>query len=108
MKFQEQRRYPRIKPPKSVVVAWQSGTQRDVCYVDNLALGGLYVRTKKKVAVRSLVQIILDMPVGQVRGRAVVRRVGENHGMGIQIIAMDPEDRARLRQQLHELPPSST
>ena len=75
MKFQEQRRYPRIKPPKSVVVAWQSGTQRDVCYVDNLALGGLYVRTKKKVALRSLVQIILDMPVGQVRGRAVVPRV---------------------------------
>jgi hypothetical protein len=108
MNFQEQRRYPRVKPPKSVVVAWQSGTQRDVSYVENLALGGLYVRTKKKVALRSLVQILLDMPVGQVRGRAVVRRVGENHGMGIQIIAMDPEDRARLLQQLHELPPSSS
>jgi hypothetical protein len=108
MKYQEQRQYPRIKPPKSVVVAWQSGTQRDVNYVENLALCGLYVRTKKKVALRSLVQIILDMPVGQVRGRAVVRRIGENHGMGIQIIAMEPGDRARLRQQLHELSPSSS
>jgi hypothetical protein len=104
MKHPEQRQYPRIKPPKSVVVAWQSGTQRDVCYVENLGLGGLYVRTKKKIALRSPVQILLDMPVGQVRGRAVVRRVGEDHGMGIQIIAMDPEDRARLRQQLRELP----
>jgi hypothetical protein len=104
MKYQEQRQYPRIKPPKSVVVAWQSGTQRDVCYVENLGLGGLFVRTKKKVALRSLVKILLDMPVGQVRGRAVVRRLGEDQGMGIQIIAMDPEDRARLRQQLRELP----
>jgi hypothetical protein len=50
------------------------------------------------------VQILLDMPVGQVRGRAIVRRVAD-HGMGIQIIAMDPGDRARLRQQLRELPP---
>jgi PilZ domain len=106
MKYEEQRQHPRIKPPKSVVVAWQSGTQRDVCYVENLALGGLYVRTKKRVPLRSLVQILLDMPVGQVRGRAVVRRHGEDHGMGLQIIAMDPSDRARLRQQLRELPTS--
>jgi hypothetical protein len=52
------------------------------------------------------VQILLDMPVGQVRGRAVVRRLADQ-GMGIQIIAMDPGDRARLRQQLRELPPST-
>ncbi len=107
MKYQNQRQHPRVKPPKSVVVAWQSGTQRDVSYVENLCLGGLYVRTKKKVALRSLVQILLDMPVGQVRGRAVVRRLGEDHGMGIQIIAMDPGDRARLRQQLRDLLPAT-
>jgi PilZ domain len=104
MKHEDKRQHPRIKPPKSVVVAWQSGTLRDVCYVENLALGGLFVRTKKKVPLRSAVQILLDMPVGQVRGRAVVRRVADQ-GIGIQIIAMDPSDRARLRQQLRELPP---
>ena len=102
MKHAEQRQHPRIKPPKSVVVAWQSGTHRDVSYVENLALGGLYVRTKERIPLRSAVQILLDMPVGQVRGRAVVRRLAD-HGMGIQIIAMDPGDRARLRQQLREL-----
>jgi hypothetical protein len=91
----------------SVVVAWQSGTQREVSYVDDLAMGGLYVRTKKKVALRSLVKILLDMPDGQVRGRAIVRRVREQHGMGVQIIAMDPEDRARLFRQLRDLLPSS-
>jgi PilZ domain-containing protein len=106
MKHAEQRQHPRIKPPKSVVVAWQSGTHRDVCYVENLALGGLYVRTKQRIPLRSAVQILLDMPVGQVRGRAVVRRLAD-HGMGIEIIAMDPSDRARLRQQLRELNPSA-
>ena len=100
---QEQRKYPRLKPPKTVVVAWQSGVQRDVSYLDDVALGGLYVRTKKKVALRSLVQFLLDMPLGQVRGRAVVRRVSEHHGFGVQIIAMEQEDRARFFRQLKAL-----
>jgi hypothetical protein len=103
MSYPEQRQYPRVKPPKSVVVAWQSGVLREVSYVDNIGLGGLYLRTRKQVALRSLVQILLDMPVGQVRGRAVVRRINEAHGIGIQIIAMDQEDRARLFRQLKEL-----
>ena len=103
MSVTHERKYPRLKPPKTFVVAWQSGVQRDVSYVDNLGLSGLYLRTKKKVALRSLVQILLDMPLGQVRCRAVVRWVSEHHGMGVQIIAMDPEDRARLFRQLKVL-----
>jgi PilZ domain len=99
----EQRKYPRLKPLKSIVVAWQAGVLRDVSYVESLALGGMYLRTKKHIAMRSLVQILLDMPVGQVRGRAVVRRINAQHGIGIQIIAMDQEDRARLFRQIKAL-----
>ena len=107
MSVNEQRKHPRLKPPKSVVVAWQSGVQRDVSYVDNLGLSGLFLRTKKHVPLRSLVQILLDMPLGQVRGRAVVRWIKEQHGFGLQIIAMDQEDRARLFRQLKSLEESS-
>jgi hypothetical protein len=103
MSVPEQRKYPRVKPPKGVVVAWQSGVLRDVSRVDNLALGGLYLRTKKSIALRSLVKILLDMPLGQVRGQAVVRRISEQHGIGIQIIAMEQDDRARLFRQLKAL-----
>jgi putative N-acetylmannosamine-6-phosphate epimerase len=103
MDAQEQRKYPRIKPPKSVVVAWQAGLQRGVSYVESLGLGGMFVRTKIMVPLRSLVVILLDMPVGQVRGRAIVRSVREERGIGVQIIAMDPEDRARLKRQLQDL-----
>jgi hypothetical protein len=105
MSVAEQRRYPRIKPPKKLLVAWQSGMQRDVSYVESLALGGLFLRTKKKVAIRSLVQVLLDMPLGQVRGRAVVRRHQEHYGIAVQFIAMDPEDRGRLVRQIRELSP---
>jgi len=103
MSAPEQRKYPRLKPPKSVVVAWQSGIQRGVSYVESMALGGLFLRTKVALPLRSLVILLLDMPVGQVRGRAIVRRVQEAQGVAVQIIAMDPEDRARLQRQLLNL-----
>jgi hypothetical protein len=107
MTAHEQRKYPRLKPPNSVVVAWQSGMQRGVSYVESLGLGGMLVRTKTTIPLRSLVIILLDMPVGQVRGRAIVRRIHEEKGIAVQIIAMDPEDRARLQRQLKELEPAA-
>jgi PilZ domain-containing protein len=103
MSVVDQRTYPRIKPPTSVLVAWRSGIQRDVSHVDSLALGGLFFRTKKKVAIRGLVQILLDMPVGQVRGRGVVRWHQDHYGIAVQFIAMEPEDRGRLVRQLRDL-----
>jgi hypothetical protein len=108
MAAQEQRKYPRVKPPKSVVVAWQAGVQRGVSYVESLGLGGLFVRTKTMIPLRSLVVILLDMPVGQVRGRAIVRNVTTEKGIGVQIIAMDQEDRARLQRQLQDLIPATS
>ena len=106
MNAPDQRRYPRTKPPKSVVAAWQAGTQRGVSFVESLGVGGLFVRTKERVPLRCLVQILLDLPVGQVRARAVVRRVRDGQGMAVQFIAMDPTDRARLFQQMNALLPA--
>jgi hypothetical protein len=76
---------------------------RDVSYMDSLALGGLFIRTRHPVPLRSAVQLLLDTPAGQVRGRAIVRRVDERHGMALQIIAMDPGDRALLHRELRDL-----
>ena len=99
----DQRKYPRVKPPRSFLVAWESGLTRDVSYVDSLALGGLFVRTKRPVPPRSSVLLLLDTPAGQIRGRAIVRRVQEKTGMALQIIAMDPGDRALLSRELRDL-----
>ena len=99
----EQRYYPRVKPPNTVVAAWQAGTRRGVSFLDSLSVGGLFLRSKEAVPLRCLVQILLDFPLGQVRCRAVVRRVTANRGFGVQFIAMDPSDRAKLFAQVNEL-----
>jgi hypothetical protein len=97
------RKYPRVRPPRSFVVAWRSGMTRDVSYMDSLALGGLFIHTRHPMPLRSGVQLLLDTPAGQVRGRGIVRRVDERHGMALQIIAMDPSDRALLHRELRDL-----
>ena len=100
---QEQRYYPRVKPPRSVVAAWQAGTHRGVSYLDSLSVGGFFVRTREILPLRCLIKILLDLPVGQVRCRAIVRYARENHGVGVQIISMEPTDRARLFEQVRLL-----
>jgi len=99
----EQRKYPRVTPPKSIVAAWQVGTQRGVSFLESLSVGGLFVRTKEALPLRSLIQVLLDLPVGQVRCRGIVRRTAAPRGVAVQIIAMDPTDRARLFAQMTEL-----
>jgi hypothetical protein len=47
------------------------------------------------------------MPLGQVRGRGVVRRHQEHYGIAVQFIAMDPEDRGRLLRQIRDLTTSA-
>jgi Tfp pilus assembly protein PilZ len=99
----EQRRYPRAVPPRSVRVAWQSGTRRTVSYMASLALGGLFVLTQQPVPIRSSVKVLLDLPLGEVRARGVVRRITPSRGMGIEFIAMTQEDRARLSKALQPM-----
>lgn len=47
--------------------------------------------------------MLLDMQNGDVRARAIVRRVTPSKGMGIEFISMTPEDRARLNKQLQQI-----
>ena len=100
MQYVEQRRYPRVRSPKGLVVAWQSGTRRAVSYLESLAMGGLFVLTRQPLALRSMVKVLFDFPIGEVRARAVVRRTIPQRGMAIEFIAMDQEDRARLSRML--------
>ena len=99
----EQRRYPRVVPPKGLRVAWESGTRRAVSYLESMGLGGLFVVTRQPVPIRSMVKVLMDLPLGEVRARAVVRRVTPARGMGIEFIAMTQEDRARLSKALQPM-----
>ena len=97
---EEQRRYPRAVPSKRLKVAWQSGTRRAVSYLESIGLGGLFIVTRQAVPLRSMVKILMDLEFGEVRARAVVRRISPARGMGIEFIAMTQEDRARLNKAL--------
>jgi len=99
----EFRRYPRVVPPRGLRVAWQSGARRAVSYLESMALGGLFVATRQPAPIRSMVKVLMDLPIGEVRARAVVRRVTPARGMGLEFIAMTQEDRARLTKALQPM-----
>jgi hypothetical protein len=94
------RRYPRFSPPKGTVLAWQSASKKDVSRVVNLGLGGLYIRTPEPPPPGTFIQLLLDVPAGEVRARAVVQRSKPKEGMGVKFVAMQQEDRARFARWL--------
>jgi hypothetical protein len=99
----EQRRYPRVIPPRRVMVAWQSGTRRTVSYLGSMALGGLFVVTQQPAPLSSMVKLLMDLPFGEVRARGVVRRITPARGMAIEFVAMTQEDRGRLNKALQPM-----
>jgi hypothetical protein len=100
---QNQRRYPRVRVPKNALVAWKNGSQKFVSPVENLALGGLFIRTTNPLNSGTMLQLIFNTPQGQVRVRAVVRNVKAGKGMGVAIVSMEQEDRGRLDLWLRQL-----
>jgi hypothetical protein len=99
------RRHPRVKAPAGMLVGWQVGTQRYVSRLENIALGGLFIRTPNPPPADSLVKVIVSLPLGtgEVQARGVVRRVAPSRGMGVEFTAMNPEDRGRLSGLLKPL-----
>ncbi len=99
----ERRVYPRLPAPKGTIVAWHSLNKRVVSEVDNLGLGGLYIRTPDPPATGTFIQLLIDAPTGEVRARAAVQRSSAKQGMGVKFIAMEHEHRARFAGWLKTL-----
>ena len=97
------RRYPRMKAPKSAVVAWKSAERQEVSRVKTIALGGLFIRTKNPPKAGSTIQMLIVTPRGYLRTRANVRDVIAGEGMGVAIVSMEPEDRGKLERWLKQL-----
>lgn len=100
------RRYPRIATPKGVWVAWQDGnqqSQQNVSRVRDLNVGGLFVATPNPAALGTAITVLLAVPEGEIRCRAVVRNVVPNEGMGVQFTEMREQDAARLQNLVTRL-----
>lgn len=97
------RQYPRLSSPKGTILAWQSGGMRSISGLSNLGLGGLYIRTAEPPPPGTFIQLLFDVPSGEVRARALVKRCKPREGMGVKFVAMQPEDRARFVRWLKHL-----
>ncbi|HXN20533.1 MAG TPA: DnaJ domain-containing protein [Candidatus Binatus sp.] len=104
------RKYPRVRAPKGMWVGWKSAKQTCTSLAEVMGLGGLFLHTANPPSEGSSIELIFDLPTGQVRARAIVRSLQPNKGMGIQFVQMRPEDRAKLNKYLSlpELSPISS
>ena len=99
----ERRRYRRLKSPVQLLVVWKLGSQKYVSKVENLGLGGLFIRTKNPPKAGTNLQLLFNSPEGEVRGLAAVRNCTPGDGMRVAIVSMDPEHRTRLDRWLRKL-----
>jgi len=92
-----------MSSPKGTILAWRSGSIRQVSRLANLSLGGLCIRTTQPPPAGSLIQLLLEAPTGQIRARAMVQWSEPQQGMGVKLVAMEQEDHARFTNWLHRL-----
>jgi len=97
------RKYKRVAVPKGPLVAWELGGVRKSSHASVLALGGLFIATPEPPPVGDVINLVLDVPGGEVRARAVVCDSRAGRGMGIQFTSMAPEARARLNLLMERL-----
>ncbi len=104
MENSDRRRHPRIWLPKAIPVAWSAAGTKTVSRTLSVSIGGLFISTPQPQAPGTPLQVLVATPSGEVRARAVVRNVRASAGMGIEFVAMQMQDRARLQQFLKQLP----
>ena len=97
------RRYPRVHLPKGMPVAWEHLGRRKVSIVGVLAVGGLFIATQQPPPVGDVIKLVLELPGGDVRARALVRDSRPGKGMGIEFTAMGQDARARLTRLMKTL-----
>jgi hypothetical protein len=66
-------------------------------------LGGLFIRTPEPPPLGTLIQLLLDTSEGEIRARAEVKSTSPKEGMGVKIVAMQQDDRARFARWLKRL-----
>ncbi len=89
--------------PKGALVAWEHAGKRKISTASVLALGGLFISTPEPPPKGEFIQLVLQVPGGEVRARALVCDSQPGKGMGIEFKVMGQEARARLGQLMKTL-----
>jgi tetratricopeptide (TPR) repeat protein len=99
----DRRRHPRYTAPKDLLIGWQGAGKRNVSNAEELGVGGAFLLVADPLSAGTHVEVIFDVPSGEVRARAIVRHARAGHGMGVQFVHMGADDRARLHRFVKEL-----
>src|SRR4029077_7860997 len=99
---------PRYRAPRELLVGWQGAGRRNVSNAEELGVGGVFLLVAHPLYAGTHVEMLFDVPGGEVRGRAIVRHGRAAHGMGVQFVRMRYEDRARLHRFVNQLAEEST
>jgi hypothetical protein len=97
------RRYPRAPLRKGLLVAWKSGARQGLARISTLSLGGLFIHEPNSPPAGTLLQLVFQVPGGEVRARATVRSAEAGEGMGVEFTNMGQEERARLAKLMKDL-----
>ena len=89
--------------PKGALVAWEHLGKRKISTVSVLALGGLFILTPEPPPAGEFIKLVLEVPGGEVRARALVCDSQLGKGMGIEFTVMGQDARARLNRLMQTL-----
>ena len=104
----ERRRNPRYRAPKDLLIGWQGAGKRNVSNAEELGVGGVFLLVAHPLSAGTQVEMLFDVPGGEVRARAIVRHGRPGHGMGVQFVHMGADDRARLHRFIKQLAEESS
>ena len=86
-----------------MLIGWQGGGKRDASLADTFSLGGVSLFLAEPLSVGTSIQLLFDVPGGEVRARGIVRHGKRGSGMGVQFTHMEFDCRARLHRFLKQL-----
>jgi hypothetical protein len=84
-------------------VSWHTGGQRSISRVRELNFGGLFITAPNPPPVGTSLALLLSVPEGEIRTRAVVRDASPREGMGVEFTEVGQEDAVRLQALIARL-----
>ena len=99
----EKRTLPRIALPRGMSVTWKGKGEPVVSRVQDISAAGLSIASPEPAPLGEQIEIQFTVPAGEVHARAVVRHVRERQGMGVELVDIPPECRARLNHLVQKL-----
>lgn len=99
----EKRTLPRIALPRGMRVTWKGKGESIVSRVLDISAAGLSIAAPEPPAIGEQIEVQFTVPAGEVSARAIVRHVRERQGMGVELVDIAPECRARLNHLVQKL-----